>query len=189
MKMQFLAIVIVFIVFVVMQIAAYKKKKAKTPDVPPYIKKKSLLGEREQVLFHSLVEAMPGHQVMAQVRLADIVGVKKCADWQAWFNKVSRKSVDFVICDKAFVVLACIELDGEDARAGGQEKSGQHNRRGIERRRDTRSAYRREQAAADRRHQGDAGKRDREAARLGASAKNAGADPDQSAAAPDLRPI
>lgn len=123
MKMQFLAIVIVFIVFVVMQIAAYKKNKTKTPDVPPYIKKKSLLGEREQVLFHRLVEAMPGHQVMAQVRLADIVGVKKCADWQAWFNKVSRKSVDFVICDKAFVVLACIELDGKTHELEARKKA------------------------------------------------------------------
>lgn len=45
--------------------------------------------------------------------LADIVGVKKCAGWQAWFNKVSRNSVDFVICDQAFVVLACIGLDGK----------------------------------------------------------------------------
>ena len=59
MKMQFLAIVIVFIVFVVMQISAYKKKKAKSPEIPPYIKKKSLLGEREQVLFYRLTEAMP----------------------------------------------------------------------------------------------------------------------------------
>ena len=113
MKMQFLAIAIVFIIFVVMQIAAYKKKKAKSQEIPPYIKKKSLLGEREQVLFHRLIEALPGHYVMPQVRLADIVGVKKCDDWQSWFNKVSRKSVDFVICDKAFVVLACIELEGK----------------------------------------------------------------------------
>jgi hypothetical protein len=113
MKLQFLAIVIVFIVFVVMQIAAHKKKQAKSLATPPYLKKRSLLGEREQVLFHRLTEALPGRQVMAQVRLADIVGVKKCDDWQAWFNKISRKSVDFVICDQAFVVLACIELDGK----------------------------------------------------------------------------
>ncbi len=123
MKLQFLAIVIVFIVFIVMQIAAHKKKKAKALDTPPYIKKRSLLGEREQVLFHRLIQAMPDHQVMAQVRLADIVGVKKCDDWQSWFNKISRKSVDFVICDKAFVVLTCIELDGKTHELEARQKA------------------------------------------------------------------
>jgi hypothetical protein len=123
MKMQFLAIVIVFIVFVVMQIIAYKKKKAKAQDIPPYIKKKTLLGEREQVLFHRLVEAMPDHYVMAQVRLADIVGVKKCENWQSWFNKISRKSVDFVICNRSFVVQACIELDGKTHEQADRQKA------------------------------------------------------------------
>ncbi len=123
MKMQFLAIVIVFIVFVVMQISAYKKKKAKSPEILPYIKKKSLLGEREQVLFYRLIEAMPDHYVMPQVRLADIVGVKKCDDWQAWFNKISRRSVDFAICNKSFVVLACIELEGKMSGQEGRQKA------------------------------------------------------------------
>ena len=121
--MQFLAIVIVFIVFVVMQIVAYKKKKAKAQETSPYVKKKTLLAEREQVLFHRLVEAMPDHYVMAQVRLADIVGVKKCENWQSWFNKISRKSVDFVICNKSFVVLACIELDGKMQEQEGRQKT------------------------------------------------------------------
>ena len=66
---------------------------------------------------------MPDHYVMAQVRLADIVGVKKSDSWQAWFNKISRKSVDFVICNKSFVVLACIELDGKTHEQEGRQKA------------------------------------------------------------------
>src|SRR5882724_1163451 len=136
MKIQFLAIVIVFIVFVLIQIVAYKKKQAEAQDKPPYFKRKTLLGEKEQVLFHRLIEAMPDHYVMAQVRLADIVGVKKCENWQSWFNKISRKSVDFVICNKSFVVLACIELDGkthdrEDRQKADNTKDSALNAAGI----------------------------------------------------------
>ena len=124
MKMQFLAIIIVFIVFVLIKKVADKRAKAGSQnDKPPYFKKKTLLEEKEQVLFHRLIEAMPEHYVMAQVRLADIVGVKKCDNWQTWFNKVSRKSVDFVICDKSFVVLACIELDGETHEQADRKKA------------------------------------------------------------------
>ena len=124
MKMQFLAIIIVFIVFVLIKKVADKRAKAGSQnDKPPYFKKKTLLEEKEQVLFHRLIEAMPEHYIMAQVRLADIVGVKKCDNWQTWFNKVSRKSVDFVICDKSFVVLACIELDGETHEQEDRKKA------------------------------------------------------------------
>lgn len=124
MKMQFLAIIIVFIVFVLIKKVADKRAKAGSQnDKPPYFKKRTLLEEKEQVLFHRLIEAMPEHYVMAQVRLADIVGVKKCDNWQTWFNKVSRKSVDFVICDKSFVVLACIELDGETHEQADRKKA------------------------------------------------------------------
>ena len=122
--MQFLAIIIVFIVFVLIKKVADKRAKAGSQnDKPPYFKKKTLLEEKEQVLFHRLIEAMPEHYIMAQVRLADIVGVKKCDNWQTWFNKVSRKSVDFVICDKSFVVLACIELDGETHEQEDRKKA------------------------------------------------------------------
>jgi very-short-patch-repair endonuclease len=123
MRMQFLAIVIVFIVFIIIRMVAAKKKGAETQDKPPYYKKKTLLDEKEQVLFHRLIEAMPDHYVMAQVRLADIVGVKKSENWQSWFNKISRKSVDFVICNKSFVVLACIELDGKTHEQEDRQKA------------------------------------------------------------------
>ena len=123
MRLQFLAIVIVFAVFIILRMVVAKKKGAETNGKPPYFKKKTLLGEKEQVLFHRLIEAMPDHYVMAQVRLADIVGVKKSDSWQAWFNKISRKSVDFVICNKSFIVLDCIELDGKTHEQEDRQKA------------------------------------------------------------------
>lgn len=109
---------------VLLFLAKIASKKAGNSHIePPYFKKKTLLNEKEQVMFHRLVEALPTCHVMAQVRLADIVGVKKCTSWQAWFNKISRKSVDFVICDKSLVVLACIELDGKTHEAEDRQKA------------------------------------------------------------------
>ena len=49
--------------------------------------------------------------------------MKSNQNWQKWFNKVSRKSVDFVICNKLFVVMACIELDGKTHEAEDRQKA------------------------------------------------------------------
>ena len=113
-----LVAVIVFIVLV--------RKSKNRIEPPPYYRKKTLLNEEEQVLFHRLIEAMPNYYVFTQVRLADIVGIKKCENWQAWFNKVSRKSVDFVICDKSSAVLACIELDGKTHEQANRQKADEN---------------------------------------------------------------
>lgn len=118
MNMLFLIIVVIVLLVIITKITASKKNRT-----PPYFRKKTLLNEKEQVLFHRLVEAMPNCYVMAQVRLADIVGVKKGNGWQTWFNKINRKSVDFVICDKSFAVLACIELDGKTHEQEDRQKA------------------------------------------------------------------
>lgn len=98
----------------------------KKNEPPPYYRKKTLLNEKEQVLFHRLIEAMPGYYVMAQVRLADIVGVKaKKPEFWTWFNPLKSKSVDFVICDKTLAILACIELDGKTHDNAERQKADQ----------------------------------------------------------------
>ena len=90
----------------------------------PYFRKKALLNEAEQVLFFRLIEAMPSYYVLTQVRLADIVGIKKGTNnWQSWQNKINRKSVDFVIVDKTLAILACIELDGKTHELEKRQKA------------------------------------------------------------------
>jgi very-short-patch-repair endonuclease len=90
-----------------------KRTFAPSNEIPPYFKKQSLLNGKEQLLFQRLKTTLPDYHVMTQVRLADIVEVRKHKNWQYWFNKVSQKSVDFVICDEFFKILVCIELDGQ----------------------------------------------------------------------------
>lgn len=108
-----LVLLIFFVIVILVMAKKGKSTKENTSDALPYFRKKTLLNEKEQILFYRLIEAMPTCYVLAQVRLADIVGIKKCDNRQSWLNKIQSKSMDFVICDKAFVVLACIELDGK----------------------------------------------------------------------------
>jgi len=103
-----------------------KRNEDGTDQKPPYFRKPALLNDKEQVLFYRLIDALPDHHVLTQVRLADIVGVGKCKNWQSWLNKVSHKSVDFVVCDQAFSVLACIELDGKTHEQEDRQKADAH---------------------------------------------------------------
>ena len=137
MKTEFMAVVaIIFVLIITALIKSKNRGSISAGEKPPYFKKRAVLNEKEQVLFHRLAEAMPNHIILAQVRLADIVGVKKGSNWQKWFNKISRKSVDFVICEKSFVVLACVELDGkthsqEDRKKADQSKDESLQAAGI----------------------------------------------------------
>jgi hypothetical protein len=118
----FLIIVIVLLGIALTEIKLRKFSDKEKKNLP-YFKKKNILNEKEQVLFHRLIEAMPNCFVLAQVRLADIVGVRKGKNWQIFFNKISSKSVDYVICDKSFGVLACIELDGKTHNQKDRQKA------------------------------------------------------------------
>ncbi len=102
-----------------------KQKRTFAPkdEQPPYFKKQTFLNGKEQILFHRLKITLPDYHVLTQVRLADIVEVGKGNDWQYWFNKVSQKSVDFVICDNALNVLVCIELDGRTHLEASRQKA------------------------------------------------------------------
>jgi len=73
--------------------------------------KKDLLSEIEQSLFHRLKEACPEQIVLAQVSMSALVGIKKNPSWNAQFNKINRKYVDFVLCRPDFSINAVIELD------------------------------------------------------------------------------
>jgi len=108
----FLIVVLVVVVvgFLLFMIFMKKRKADKRNELPVFFAKKPLT-EIEQTMYHRLVEALPEYLVMAQVQVSQIVGIKKGPLWQTWFNKISRKSVDYVICLKDFTIIAVIELD------------------------------------------------------------------------------
>jgi very-short-patch-repair endonuclease len=69
------------------------------------------LSEPEQALYWRLREAFPEHVVLSQVALSQLVQVDNGNDRQAVFNRISQLVADFVVCTKAFDVVAVVELD------------------------------------------------------------------------------
>ena len=91
-----------------------KQDKAKAgPDDQPWpYQARRIMTDREQVLYHRLREALPDCLIFTQVQLSQVISVKyRAKNPQTWLNKISQKSVDFVVCQPDSSVLAVIELD------------------------------------------------------------------------------
>ena len=81
----------------------------------PYFKKSTLITAAENELFQVLRKLTAGSKihVLAMVRLADIIDVKKGTEKsRSYFNRISSKHIDFVLCDARDTrPILCIELD------------------------------------------------------------------------------
>lgn len=115
--MLVLIVVVVAAVFIAMK-SLPKDRAGKATERP---KQKRLLSEREQSMHNRLTQALPDLIVLAQVSLGAMLSARA----YAVRNTFDRKIADFVICDKAFHVLAVIELDD----ASHKEKSRQDGER------------------------------------------------------------
>lgn len=121
-----LLLVVVIVVVAVLAVLKAKSQGGGTEEVWPFYAKKPL-SQPEQVLYFRLVQALPEHIVLAQVQLSRLLGVKKGNNYQAWFNRINRMSVDFVVCNKDSSIVAVIELDDathqkEDRQAADAKK-------------------------------------------------------------------
>lgn len=85
-------------------------KSSNNKKIWPFYAKK-LLSQPEQILYFRLIEALPNHIILAQVQLSQLLGIKKGNNHQSWLNRISRMSVDFVVCNKDSSIVAAIELD------------------------------------------------------------------------------
>ncbi len=87
---------------------------SKKPEIFPYQKKKYFLTPTEKIFFEVLLQILNNQYfVFPQVHIASILEVRKGqANYMAYFNKIIRKSFDFVIFDKQNLnALLVIELD------------------------------------------------------------------------------
>ena len=82
-------------------------------DPLPYSKRKYFFSAAERSFYEILKRlASAEHTVFANVRLADLVYVSKGADsWQSHFNRINRKHLDFVLCNRDLAPVVAIELD------------------------------------------------------------------------------
>jgi hypothetical protein len=67
------------------------------------------------MFYHQLVEALPDYIVLAQVQLSSFMKVDtsrtEWKDYSRWFNPIAQQSVDYLICQKDFSIIAAVELD------------------------------------------------------------------------------
>jgi very-short-patch-repair endonuclease len=61
--------------------------------------------------------------VLAQVQRSRFLQVKKGVPRTAWQNRISQKSVDFVVCLKDSTVVAVVELDDSTHDHGSRRKA------------------------------------------------------------------
>lgn len=108
--------VIALVVFVVLALGvalAVRRARAEGPRSSsrwPFSLRRPL-SEPEQVLYYRLCRALPDHMVLAQVGLSRFLAVRRGHDARAWYNRINRMSIDFLVCTRAAEVVAAIELD------------------------------------------------------------------------------
>lgn len=93
----------------------------------PYYKSKPLT-DTEQLFYSRLLEALPEYVVLPQVQLSRFIKVKKQAsqfEYNRWFYPIAQQSVDYLICERDFSILAAIELDDRSHTGFDSEKRDQ----------------------------------------------------------------
>lgn len=88
----------------------------RAPAVPPRYQQVRPLTDAEQALYWRLVEALPECVILSQVTFSrfmkpDTGGVAPRREYHALRNRISQKTIDFLVCLKDFTVVAAIELD------------------------------------------------------------------------------
>jgi uncharacterized protein DUF2726/topoisomerase-like DNA binding C4 zinc finger protein len=119
-----------FIAGVLLVVALIKKKSGKGPVDFPYQSKEVLCSPAERSFMGALEKVVGnGYRVFAKVRLADIVEVNKGLSpsaRQSAFNRISRKHLDFVICDPGDLsIVGTVELDDKSHRKTGRQERDQ----------------------------------------------------------------
>lgn len=85
-------------------------RHARRGELWPFVSR-SPLTEVEQVLYFRLVQALPQYVVLAQVPMSAFLRVRKGRPYREWMNRISQKSVDYLVCRRDFSIVAAIELD------------------------------------------------------------------------------
>jgi uncharacterized protein DUF2726 len=92
-------------------------------DLLPYAKKNYVFSAAERSFYEILRRLVTDYVVFAKMRLCDLVYVTKdSGSWQTNFNRINRKHLDFVICNKDLAPVVAIELDDASHDAEDREE-------------------------------------------------------------------
>jgi hypothetical protein len=110
------------------------RRQSGRPQAPP-VAAKPLLSRPEQVLYGRLVRAFPGHIVLAQVALSQLLVVTRSearGHAQSVANGFRQLVADFVICAPDFKAEAVIELDDRSHDRSKQRERDQRKDRFLQ---------------------------------------------------------
>jgi very-short-patch-repair endonuclease len=105
----------------------FLRRRAGLPEALP-VTAKPLLSQPEKQLYGRLVRAFPGHIILAQVALSQLLVVTRrdaASKAQSISNRFRQLVADFVLCTPDFTALAVIELDDRSHRRNTQRKRDQ----------------------------------------------------------------
>ena len=112
--MKWLPLIVLLLVIAAMA-GALMKRTERTKKATGVLSPKRPLTDREQAAYFRLRDSLPDRIVLAQVAFSALLTTKD-RPTRATFD---RKVADFVICSKAFEVIAIVEID--DASHKGRE--------------------------------------------------------------------
>lgn len=110
---SFLIILVIMVICVVIAVIVPLLTPKKKEDFP-YKKNNYLLTLNEKVFYTLLKEIVDPnkYEIFSQVRLSDVLKIETgTGKYMTYFNKISKKSPDFVLCDKKTTPLLILELD------------------------------------------------------------------------------
>lgn len=108
------------VILVALRVAASFARRYRVEGPWPFVQVRPL-SPAEQVLYLRLVQALPQYVVLAQVPMSRFLRVRKGHSPREWLNRISQKSVDYLICKPDFSIVVAIELD--DASHGRPARS------------------------------------------------------------------
>ncbi len=89
---------------------------------PPEVTRLLTAGER--TAHEALVKALPECMIFAQVPLARFIRVPRRHSYAEWLTRVGSLSADFVICDRATLVIAAVALQtAQESERGARRRA------------------------------------------------------------------
>ena len=112
MKLNSLFVLLIVVAVIAALLAKPRRRsKAGLREAWPLQPRPTLLTDPEQVLYRRLVQALPGHIVLAQVQLSQALRFRRGAWSPGVFNRICQLSVDFLILKPDTSIVAAVELD------------------------------------------------------------------------------
>ena len=91
--------------------------------------KKQVLTDPEQTLYFRLIETLDDCIVITQVQMSSFLSVTNTGKGrQSALNRILQKSVDFLVCNKDFSVIAAIELQDNSHRRQNRQRNDEFKR-------------------------------------------------------------